>query len=359
LNEYAREEILKLIEENGGPEGLDLSGKDLPGIKLSREKIVEELEKARERAPDETPVWYSKLTGGVNLAGANLQGTKLTDAKLQGAHLINAKLQGAYLGGANLQGARLDGAVLHRANLECADLREANLAGASLRGVVLKYCHLENVDLYGVKSLNGAYFYNVFLDKTRMRRLQIGEQIGEDLKGRHDEAKEAYLALKNNFAEIGHHNDAAWAYRKERRMEKLTALQKAKLAWQVRDWKRAIRRYAKVASDQLEEWVCDYGENVRRVVCSLLAVYVLFTLIYGLTWSVIRVHTTPTAVIREPTRNLVDLARFSLAAMTTMDLTGLEPRNGLVELLAGLEALLGIALTGLLGFVVGNRIRRR
>jgi uncharacterized protein YjbI with pentapeptide repeats len=359
MTDYTREEILKLIEENGGPEGLDLSGKDLPGIKLSREKIVEEVEKARERAPDETPVWYSELTGGVNLAGVNLQGTNLVDAKLQGANLINAELQGAYLGGVNLQGARLDGARLHGAHLDCADLREANLAGASLRGVVLKYCHLENVDLYGVKSLNGAYFYNVFLDKTRMRRLQIGEQIGEELRGRHYQAKEAYLALKNNFAEIGHYDDAAWAYCKERRMEKLTALQEAKLAWQVRDWKRALCRYAKVARDQLEECACDYGESVPRVLCSLLAVYVLFTLIYGLTWSVIRVHATPTTTIREPTWNLVDLARFSLGAMTTMDLTGLEPRNGLVELLAGLEALLGIALTGLLGFVVGNRIGRR
>jgi len=35
MSEYTREEILKLIEENGGPEGLDLSGKDLSGIDLS------------------------------------------------------------------------------------------------------------------------------------------------------------------------------------------------------------------------------------------------------------------------------------------------------------------------------------
>lgn len=60
----------------------------------------------------------------------------------------------------------------------------------------------------------------------------------------------------------------------------------------------------------------------------------------------------------EPTRNLVDLMHFSLSAMTTLESAGLEPRNGLVELVAGSQALLGIALTGLLGFVVANRIRR-
>jgi hypothetical protein len=36
----------------------------------------------------------------------------------------------------------------------------------------------------------------------------------------------------------------------------------------------------------------------------------------------------------------------------------LEPTSDLVGLIAGLEAFLGVALTGLLGFVVGYRIRR-
>jgi len=44
MSEYTREEILKLIEENGGPEGLDLSGKDLSGIDLNKRAIEVELE---------------------------------------------------------------------------------------------------------------------------------------------------------------------------------------------------------------------------------------------------------------------------------------------------------------------------
>ena len=45
MSEYTREEILKLIEENGGPEGLDLSGKDLSGIDLGRGAVAVELER--------------------------------------------------------------------------------------------------------------------------------------------------------------------------------------------------------------------------------------------------------------------------------------------------------------------------
>ena len=44
MSEYTREEILKLIEENGGPEGLDLSEKDLSGIGLNKRAIEVELE---------------------------------------------------------------------------------------------------------------------------------------------------------------------------------------------------------------------------------------------------------------------------------------------------------------------------
>jgi hypothetical protein len=44
LSEYTREGILKLIEENGGAEGLGLSGKDLSGIDLNERAIEVELE---------------------------------------------------------------------------------------------------------------------------------------------------------------------------------------------------------------------------------------------------------------------------------------------------------------------------
>ena len=54
-----------------------------------------------------------------------------------------------------------------------------------------------------------------------------------------------------------------------------------------------------------------------------------------------------------------ELAIFSLLVMTTGSPEGgLQPRGDLTLLLMGVHAFLGIALTGLLGFVLGNRIRR-
>ncbi len=450
MSEYTREEILRLIEERGWPEGLDLSGKDLSGIDLGRKAVAEELEKAQERMADETPVWYSKLTKGINLefanlqeanlkyanlqeahlgganlqradltganlqgaklwgadlqeahlgdanlqggplwganlqganlAGANLQGADLRDANLQGAYLLGAKLQGAKLwsanlqgahllsadlqeadlGGAKLQGANLFGANLQWASLGWANLQGANLAGANLQGASLKHSHLERVDFFVARSLEGAYFYNAFLDDTRLKREQLGTGIGEEVARNYGWAKEAYLALKNNLAEIGRYDDAAWAYRKERLMEKLAALGAAREAWQKRDWKGAIRHGVKAVSDQLVEWICDYGEGIWRVLGSLMAVWIAFALIYGLIAGVWGPwQDTASGRIRYITRNPIDLLSFSLGAMTTIEPAGLGARPILaMRFLAPLEALLGIFFAGLLGFVAGNRIRR-
>lgn len=55
-----------------------------------------------------------------------------------------------------------------------------------------------------------------------------------------------------------------------------------------------------------------------------------------------------------------DYFLFSLGSMTTMRPDALQPQcYYLGEFLSRIETLLAIALTGLLGFVLGNRVRRR
>ena len=96
-----RADVLRLIEERGGPEGLDLSGQDLSGLDLS---------------------------------GMDLHGAILARADLREADLRRANLHGADLSRAVLRDADLRWADLCRANLRRADLRGANLRGADLEG---------------------------------------------------------------------------------------------------------------------------------------------------------------------------------------------------------------------------------
>jgi len=393
----ARDELLELIEQNGGPGGLDLAGRDLGRLDLGTHSLAQELEKRGLANTDHLPTWVHwdpvtqtrmgvdlqhALLKGARLAYANLQGARLECADLEGANLYHANLQDANIIGANLRQARLEGADLQRASLMEANLQEASLVRANLqqvglmwanlRGARLEGANLKEVDLLDARDLQGARLFRARLERTNLTRNQLGEAIGEETNRAYREAKEAYLALKNNFETIGRYDDASWAYVKERKMEKMinhprvvrrltgveegisyrTSMRSAK--W----WGFYSRHTLKWLGDWLVELVCGYGESFRRVLATLALVYVLFTLGYGVTWSVMRVTSGPEGLTRTFSASPVDWAIFSLGALTTMDPAGLEARNNLVQLFAGLEALLGIFLTGLLGFVVANRIRR-
>jgi hypothetical protein len=236
---------------------------------------------------------------------------------------------------------------------------------------------LREVDLLDVKTggLLGIKLYRAKLDHTALKREQLGPAIGDEQAGEYREARDAYLVLKQNFEGLGDYEAASWSYIKERQMEKacsapwrarrfyreeqLGDTSENKLpAYHPRVWWFFARHTAKWLSDWLVELVCGYGERPWRTVATMVVVFAAFAAIYWATWAVVKVEDTPRATLRVPTRNLIDLAVFGLGAFTTMDPKGLEPRATWVQFVAGFEALLGIGLTGLLGFVLGNRIRR-
>ncbi len=97
----------------------------------------------------------------------------------------------------------------------------------------------------------------------------------------------------------------------------------------------------------------------HRVLGSLAVVYVVFTLIYILAGSVVREVEMAGEAVRMITRHPAKVAVFSLLVMTSGSPEGgLAPRGDPTLFLMGVQTFLGIALTGLLGFVLGNRIRR-
>lgn len=376
--------------------GADLRGADLSGAVLGGA----DLRGARLEEAD---------LRGADLAGADLRGAALGNADLRGAMLEDAKLRRAGLRFAKLGGAALDAVDARRADFWGADLDAATLAGADLRGAVLRETVLRRADLARVllrradlgradfagadlsgADLRGAQataarfpgaalrdarlddldlstcdlaharLCGAALEGARLRAEQFGGAIGEDPAGEFGEARKGYLALERYFQDAGDPGAASWAYRRRRRMQKLEALREARAARAEGRYRAAADAYVNYASDQVVEWVCDYGESAPRVMLSMFAVYLAFTLLYGLTGGVVRTEKTPAGgEISVTTRDPLDLAIFSLLAVTAGDPpNGMEPRDNLIILLSGVESLLGVGLTGLLGFVLGNLVRR-
>jgi len=308
---------------------------------------------------------------GAELLVTSLQGAHATRANFQGANLEGSNLEGTFLWGANfkyafLKGTDLEGALLKDANLEGtilwdANLRGAKLTGANLQGADLSHSHLEKVDFFTVESIKGGYFYNAFLDDTRLKREQLGEAIGEDLYDEYDKAREAYLALKNNFAEIGRYRDESWAYVKERQMGKMMhhprlarkyygkELPENPSTWRL--WWFYFRHTAKWLTDWFIELLCDYGESLWRVLAWMLLVILGFATYYQVSHAVVTSS-------QDAVTSLWDHLIFSLGAFTTLQPARLQAASPGVELWATIQAIIGISLAGLLGFVTGNRIRR-
>jgi hypothetical protein len=237
-----REEVLKMIEEHGGPEGLDLSGRNLTGIDLSE----------------------------IHLSGANLQEAHLSRANLEGAELVGTNLQGAWLSlarleRANIASANLQGASINETNLENANLAGANLQNAKLRMANLRGSRLLQANLQGAVLWN-ADFTGATLDDIKWSpKYIVGDE--EELEEEAHKHMKCYLlgyvasvyrTLKRCHNEQGLYNLAGEFYFRE-----MTVKRKA-LQWWPNPLPRAWSKFIAV--------LCGYGERPLRVVASAAVV---------------------------------------------------------------------------------------
>src|SRR6266566_2046580 len=134
-----RTDVLRLLQDGGCPEQLDVSGQDVRGI---------------------------------SLMNCNLRGANLSQARVCEANLCGAKLSKADLHGADLRGTYLSWADLRGANLSETDLREADLSWADLQEADLRGAFLDKTDLRGADlswaSLGGASTFE--RTKSHLRR---------------------------------------------------------------------------------------------------------------------------------------------------------------------------------------------
>jgi uncharacterized protein YjbI with pentapeptide repeats len=328
----------------------------------------------------------ARLEGAV-LVGAQLEETVLIGARLEGALLSWTRLEGASLRGANLKGADLIEACLEGTDLRGANLEEANLRGASLKKADLRQAHfrdsalsiledggLNRVRLYqtyfrGVLSLR----YEQFLENENPRGKST---IWEHTEGRFSEAKDIYKTLKGYFEDAGDYEGANWAYKNEQDMEKLMYVPRWARwlypAWkwepsQEEDergkvfWKPSIVEWLRL---EIADKLAGYGLSLSRPLMWLALISGAFTIIYIAGGMVTAIPGCGYAELAgsarhdcAPTYNLIDNFLFSLGALTSTEIGTLRPYLSHVGILITIEILLGIALTGLFGFVLGNKLR--
>ncbi len=285
-----------------------------------------------------------------------MSGSSLWAADFRGAELDNCDFRGASLQRAKFQGANLSNALVEGADLRHAYFSETLINRKSLgeNGILHEDAECFSEFTYQMEFFQQGFRGRPKSEEKFRKRLYSRFSIGEDI----------YRKLKNNFEQLGFYSDASWAYKRERRMRKHSTGRQAKTAWDNLKYRNFISLSALWLSDWLVELLCDYGESVYRVI--LWVLLLLFAigpaLIYlsgGLVWDVLSRELYSAL----PNRGLQVVygyfqgVLYMLDVLTTADYSELSPRNDLVRFVSGLMAMLGISLIGLLGFVVGNRIR--
>ena len=306
-----REDVLKLIKENGGKaEGIDLSDKVFePGINL--------------QGLDLHGITLNGSVFPLTTSEEVLEKTLLSGAQLQNANLQMAQLQYVSLSSANLQQANLTLSNLHKAQLTMSNLKESkllgincqetdltgvNISGANIGGIItqfgLQIANLQKADLKGATiyktTLNGADLRGADLRYANMREAKIQQidvsrdtrfenvqwgnyilgaerELDEENRGSLDTIEEPYRRLKQWYTEAGMYDVAgAFHYREMtvRRKLKRRLLKEppfAEISWFTKK-SREMKRFIEWLLLCLYWLLCGYGEKPERVVISAIAV---------------------------------------------------------------------------------------
>lgn len=365
----AREEVLSLVEKNGGPEGLNLSGYDLSGINLSKLDLhgvifgnldilaYSEVERATQGA-DLEGAWFER---------SNLQRANFGRANLEGAHFYHSDLTEASFWAANPRGADFRKAILSRADfygtvLEDCRFTDARLEGANLLSADLQGATLSAESLGPRLLQESAPDYRGYYESWYVSSIVREKYATRHLKIRYKEASEIYLSLKNAFLNLGRYDDASWAYFKERQMERkqhsplcvrehygdaLPANGKSPLRQRgVFRVSYTLKWLALLASELL----IGYGERPWRVAFWSLILVLVFPFLYWLSGGIANPSGGAT--------RLLDYLLYSLAAFSTIGFPDLVPINDVAKLLTSAQAVSGITALAMLMFTLGNRVTR-
>ena len=246
-------------------------------------------------------------------------------------------------------------------NYRMLPLQDADLTGAKLINA-----EIEEVDLSATKSLHNVYFCGARFAKAYMLSLQIKNGTGEERDKDYYRAKEAYLALKNNFLSLGRYDDASWAYFKERQMErKANNPLRARRFYSeaeapntsnsvCKSFAYLLVFYAKHTLRWILDWMaeltCGYGEKPLRTVTFAVLIIFFFPFLYHLSGGL--------TSITNRGLHWIDYLQFSLSSFTTMTHPDVIPTNHATKILTNVEALIGISVLALLMFSLGKRISR-
>lgn len=337
-----RDEVLHLAEQaNAAAEQLDLQGYDLRGVDLGGKNLtLRDVVFGRHGGPSPallagTSFRRSTLEhcffAHVDLSGADFRDCRISRCDLRYATFRRTTLGDATLVLCDLYRASIDeGTVMLNTVFELVSM-PATLDGAT----GLRWASFAGVDQRPALVTESESEYRDFLTWTQGDRLET-YPIDQALKDRLDDAAGTYRDLCGFWTGRGQFRDAGLAYAHSRRLERQAVGPRFRgrpfrpLLW-LGLW--------------LADLLCGFGGSLGRIVPWIAIVALVPGAIYWLAGGVHGGH------------GISDDLLFSASQLTASTPARLTSASALVDWVSILQTLTGIALIGVFGFVLGNKIR--
>ncbi|MBP5527603.1 MAG: pentapeptide repeat-containing protein [Bacteroidales bacterium] len=338
--------------------------------------------------------------GGMTLEGLDFSGCTLTNVNFKNAHLRHCRFDEAVmdscdfdhsgpaaeptLQSVSFRKAQMNNCRFRYAYMVWSDFRYARINQGTLEDAVVDYCDFYRCFMEGViifkharisnSSLNNTYFGDAA--NIRRENLVKGRIVQQDkhvftkflvdwhnygtgvrsndsrqvsdwsadeaIKNRWNEAEDIYKTLNGLWAGKGYIADANWAYVQGRRMERhrmMADMSNPKISF----WEK-LGNVWRIFTNGLSDLMFGYGESMLKMILTYIILVFFFAFLFS-------EEVSPLAYI--------DALGVSLKNMAGVDSDVLSGVSPFVDMLNVLQTTLGILITGIFGFILGNKIRNQ
>lgn len=321
------------------------------------------------------------------LKNINFKGAQLENVSFENATLENCNFDASRLSRTSFKNCKMVACRFRNATLYWSDFRYSEINQVTLEGANIDYCDFYRAIFMGVgifrksRISNSSLYYTYFDEGSTLRKENIaGNKIlqqnkhnyrkflidwntygtGErknnqlnsisdwnpqsSLNARFADAEDIYKNLNGLWMSKGFLGDANWAYVQGKRMERHRMI--AELLHEKSNIFRKLGLGLAAVSNLFLDLLFGYGESIRKMIFTYILVVFAFAYIFYASYEI----SLPNYIYA------MGVSFKNMVAMTPDEVKSISP---LIDFLNVVQTTIGILLTGIFGFILGNKIRNQ
>jgi uncharacterized protein YjbI with pentapeptide repeats len=322
------------------------------------------------------------------LCNINFQNATLEHVIFDGAKLDHCNFDGEFsqLHKCSFKRCELKRCRFRKTTIEWSDFRYVEVNIATFESSKISFCDFYRALFMGIvifrksKIENCSFYYSYFDEGATLRRENLtkdrilqqnkndyrrflvewntygpgvrkNEQNresdwnpDESLKNRFDDAEDIYKTLNGLWMSKGFLGDANWAYVKGRKMERRRMI--AEMSNSRFSFGHKLRNTGHIAWNFISDLMFGYGESMRKMILSYFIMVILFAYLY---------YSSPDVSLATYT-HAIGVSLKNMVAITPEEVSNISP---FIDFLNVIQTTIGIIITGIFGFILGNKIRNQ